>query len=603
MALIRLVLIALTSCLLALAAEAGAQEPPADAELQPIARLLADEDQNTIPDALNQRFRVRGQVSVRSAELQTQNFQLFIEDDSGGLALFAVGKPFADPPLGARVEASGRLDQFRGAPQLRVEQLTVLGEEPLPPARPIPLVEADSWQHYGRRVTVEGRAGPLLVEGLARMRLDGDDGSAVNVFFPRPTIERFDWKLFSRGSRLEVTGIASIYKENWPYDGGFQLVVSRPEDIRVLAPPMANWVRWGLWASLPAALLLAASLLGFALVQRRQRLRQHELATLGALSAALSQGDWDAGQLARRAAVTLTAYGVVEALCIRLLDGAGASAEPVVSADQPATQRRLEAQLAKAAPPADAADPRPGLEKLGLPSLFCETLPGEPAAAGWLCAPRLSRRKLNPMQQRTLLAATKLLALAIENRRIRQQAEAERLALHKLAATDDLTGLYNRRFLDEYLRVQLPLAARRGEGLAFIALDIDHFKTINDRYGHPFGDAVLRRVAATLRSTARESDLAVRLGGEEFLILSSERSSEGALQLGERLRAAVAALGFPELDVQPPLKISVSVGVALSGHHGTRAEELLKASDEALYAAKRGGRNRVLLAASAATSD
>jgi diguanylate cyclase (GGDEF)-like protein len=569
----------------------GAATPP----LVAIADLLGDADQNTVPDALNGTFRVRGTVSAGNAALQLQNYQLLIHDDSGGISLYARGRRFPDLDPGTVVEAGGQLGQFRGAPQLFIDALEVVGTAALPAPLDIPVIEADSWQHMGRRVRVEGLAGPLTLEGHARLRLDGDDGSAVQLYIPQPVMGDFRWEDYPRGSRLAVIGVVSIYKQTWPYDGGFQLVVTRPADLQVLAPPLPAWLRWGLWAALPLAALVVLGLLLVALLQRRQRQRQQELATLSALSAAFSQAELDAAQLARRAADTLTAYGVVEAVCIHLRDAAGEARCVALSTDQPEHQRQLEAAVAQA--PSAALEPAPQLAAAGLRLRACHPLPSGSDTAGWLSLPQLRRRRLTPMQQRILQATVKLLALALENRRIREQAASERAALHQLAVTDDLTGLYNRRFLDEYLRVQIPQAQRRGSGLAFLALDIDHFKPINDRFGHPVGDAVLRRLASLLRELGRSSDLPVRIGGEEFLILAAETHCDGAMQLAERLRAGVETLNFTELGLNPPLQISVSIGVAVFGPHGTSAEALLKASDEALYAAKHAGRNQVRLAA------
>jgi diguanylate cyclase (GGDEF)-like protein len=161
--------------------------------------------------------------------------------------------------------------------------------------------------------------------------------------------------------------------------------------------------------------------------------------------------------------------------------------------------------------------------------------------------------------------------------------------------TDELTRLYNRRFLDEYLRVQLPLAERRGGGLAFVALDIDHFKRVNDTWGHEAGDRVLAGIAGQLRLASRSCDLPVRLGGEEFLVVIAEHEIDGAMAFAERLRVAIAALRFEDVTPDAGLRVTVSIGVALFGLHGGDAATLMRASDEAMYASKRGGRDRVTL--------
>ncbi|MCK7595027.1 diguanylate cyclase [Pseudomarimonas salicorniae] len=589
-----------TLALLALAAAGPVRAQPGAAQsvppVLPIAEVVADRDADTIPDGLNRRFSVRGVTLVGNRALQAQNYQLLVQDESGGLSLYTRSQQ-ADVEAGQVVEASGTLGQFRGAPQLFIDRLEVVGEAPLPAPRAVPLAEVDSWQHLGRRVRVEGLAGPLSLEGYGRLRIDGDDGTTLSLYIPQAAVDRFDWSLYPRGARLEVTGVSSLYKETWPYDGGFQLVVTSPEDIRVLAPPTPPWVRWGLYASLPAAALVALSLLVFASMQRKQRLRQQELATLGALSTAFAEPEGDAAQLSRRACETLSAYGVTSAVCVHLVGEDGALVCVARSADTGERQQALDRLLAAPIEADDLADgPAEALARAGLPTLACHPLPASEGRPGWLSVPSMGQQRLNAMQQRVLLAAVKLLGLALENRRIREQAERERAALHRLAVTDELTGLYNRRFLDEYLRMQVPVARRRGSGLAFLSIDIDHFKSINDRFGHPAGDAVLRHVAAALRAASRSSDLPVRMGGEEFLVVAAEADLEGTIELAERLRRAVESIDLGALGIDPGLRVTVSIGVAQFGVHGEESEGLIQASDEALYEAKRGGRNRVAVA-------
>jgi diguanylate cyclase (GGDEF)-like protein len=222
-------------------------------------------------------------------------------------------------------------------------------------------------------------------------------------------------------------------------------------------------------------------------------------------------------------------------------------------------------------------------------------LPGNDASLGVLAALAPRARRPSQMQERTLLAGAKLLAMALQNLRIRERARREAQELQKLVITDELTRLYNRRFLDEYLRVQVPLAERRGGGLAFVALDIDHFKRVNDTYGHEAGDRVLAGIAGQLRLASRSCDLPVRMGGEEFLVVIAEHEIDGAMAFAERLRVAIAELDFNGLVPGGGLHVTVSIGVALFGLHGSDAATLMRASDEAMYASKHGGRDRVSL--------
>jgi diguanylate cyclase (GGDEF)-like protein len=156
------------------------------------------------------------------------------------------------------------------------------------------------------------------------------------------------------------------------------------------------------------------------------------------------------------------------------------------------------------------------------------------------------------------------------------------------AATDALTGLANRRALEGRR------AERVGDSLALLLIDLDNFKSINDELGHQAGDAVLRRVAAILDSGARQVDLAARYGGEEFALLTPETDIVGAMKLAERLRSAIEAATV-KLPSGAEVSVTASVGVAVKGEL-ERAEQLVTAADEALYEAKRNGKNRIVTA-------
>jgi diguanylate cyclase (GGDEF)-like protein len=159
------------------------------------------------------------------------------------------------------------------------------------------------------------------------------------------------------------------------------------------------------------------------------------------------------------------------------------------------------------------------------------------------------------------------------------------------AATDGLTGLANRRSFDDELALEWRRAERVGDSLALVLADLDNFKAVNDRFGHQAGDAVLRRVAVILDSGGRQVDLAARYGGEEFAVLAPETDLEGATRLAERLRSELesAAVALPD---GRELQVTASFGVAIKGDLEA-PEELVAAADEALYEAKRNGKNRV----------
>jgi diguanylate cyclase (GGDEF)-like protein len=165
--------------------------------------------------------------------------------------------------------------------------------------------------------------------------------------------------------------------------------------------------------------------------------------------------------------------------------------------------------------------------------------------------------------------------------------------LKLLATVDSLTGAYNRRHGDVLLLAEFARRARDGRPFAVLLLDIDHFKAINDRFGHAAGDTVLRTLVLACQSTLRVIDMVARWGGEEFLLLLPGVRAGEAVTTAERVRALIAALQIPIQD-GAPLRITVSIGAAVPA--GQSPEELLRRSDVALYAAKAGGRNKVVLA-------
>jgi diguanylate cyclase (GGDEF)-like protein len=164
--------------------------------------------------------------------------------------------------------------------------------------------------------------------------------------------------------------------------------------------------------------------------------------------------------------------------------------------------------------------------------------------------------------------------------------------LYESSGTDALTSLANRRRFDETLRIEANKAIATGALLVLLMVDIDHFKAVNDRYGHLAGDRVLKTVAQVLREQVRESDLVGRVGGEEFAILCAGIDPEGALRLAERVRAAVEETGI-EYEGRS-LQVTVSVGVAAQrADEEWNTQTLYKDADDRLYSAKRSGRNRV----------
>jgi diguanylate cyclase (GGDEF)-like protein len=185
-----------------------------------------------------------------------------------------------------------------------------------------------------------------------------------------------------------------------------------------------------------------------------------------------------------------------------------------------------------------------------------------------------------------------LVALMFAGPLLRMLGDFRRVASQ--ATTDALTGLANRRSFDEEIALEWRRAHRIGDSLGLVLLDLDDFKKVNDTHGHPAGDAVLRMIGEVLGSGVRQIDLAARYGGEEFVVLVPESDLKGATQLAKRLRLAVsrARVELPEGGL---LKVTASVGVAVKGDL-TSAEQLIAAADDALYEAKRAGKNRVVVA-------
>lgn len=170
------------------------------------------------------------------------------------------------------------------------------------------------------------------------------------------------------------------------------------------------------------------------------------------------------------------------------------------------------------------------------------------------------------------------------------QSMHERLA--EQIGSDPLTGCMNRRALESRLRGDLRHARRRGSTVAVAAIDLDHFKEINDSKGHPVGDVVLQQLAGIFKSTARDTDAVARFGGDEFVIVLPDTGWQGALTFAERLRRRVDDYTFGPPGT--PMSITISIGVALGrGSDPISSEMLLKEADNALYKAKTAGRNRV----------
>lgn len=164
----------------------------------------------------------------------------------------------------------------------------------------------------------------------------------------------------------------------------------------------------------------------------------------------------------------------------------------------------------------------------------------------------------------------------------------------ELAVTDQLTGLHNRRYMTGQLEALMRRSVAGGEPVAVLMIDIDHFKTVNDSFGHDVGDEVLREFAVRLASNVRAIDLPVRHGGEEFVVVMPDNDLEAARRVAERIRLHVAGSPFRVMNGEELLTVTISIGVAASSGAGDSSHALVKRADEAVYVAKSQGRNRVI---------
>jgi diguanylate cyclase (GGDEF)-like protein len=270
---------------------------------------------------------------------------------------------------------------------------------------------------------------------------------------------------------------------------------------------------------------------------------------------------------------------------------------PVLDRAEPACQTYVVVPIS-----APVRPERPSAGSPGLGGVLTAPWPAPPTVRGVLALyDRLGGDEFDDTDLVTLRTFAGQAAVAVDN--VRTHEEAQRLSM-----TDPLTGLWNYRSLKESLHREVERATRYHRPLAVLTLDLDRFKDINDAYGHPAGDAVLAEFAVRLRSAIREVDLAFRHGGEEFVMLLPETDGHGARALAQRLGAAVrddpvviaarrggdvaSAAVLAGLDAgQVPVRVTVSIGIAVFPDHALNPDGLLDAADDALYAAKAAGRD------------
>jgi two-component system, cell cycle response regulator len=199
--------------------------------------------------------------------------------------------------------------------------------------------------------------------------------------------------------------------------------------------------------------------------------------------------------------------------------------------------------------------------------------------------------RMAPVVVRAIRVLLEPVAAALDNAMLLKRAE-------ELSVTDDLTSLYNSRYLNLVLRRETKRASRSGRPLSLLFLDLDGFKAVNDRHGHLFGSRALVEAASVIRASARETDVVSRFGGDEFALVLPDTGGEGAYAVGERIRERIAAHSFLA-SAGLNIHLTVSVGVATLPDAAASVEELVQAADNAMYQVKDRGKNGIQAAASA----
>jgi len=196
-----------------------------------------------------------------------------------------------------------------------------------------------------------------------------------------------------------------------------------------------------------------------------------------------------------------------------------------------------------------------------------------------------------PIDRNELLARARI---QIRRKRYQERLRANYEQSLSMALTDSLTGVFNRRYINAHLPRLLERAIDNHKPVAILLFDIDHFKVVNDSYGHTVGDEVLKEVSNRASRNLRTFDLVARLGGEEFVVILPDTDAEAALTVAERLRGLIADTLFKVSADVGEIPVTVSIGVTVGGRLGDTAEGLIRRADEALYEAKRAGRNRTI---------
>ncbi len=597
---------ALVCAMLCVCGVAGAAtlepEPPSPA--MTIAQALVDKNHDDVPDRLGQRAKVRGVVTIPPGELGGKNFVVTIQDATGGIVLFSrrMSMPLQ---AGDVVEASGEIGQYRGASQLQQVEVVRFGHAEVPTPVQLPLKEKVLLQHLGQRVQVEGTIDSIRLGTFGTLTLTGEGGESLALYFPARVMGSLPVGLLTVGSRISAIGVGSIYNRRGAQSksSGLQLVVTEPGKLSLLSPPPPAWHKWRLWLLAGLGLALVTLAGTFRELRRRRKERESELDTFNALAMVLEAPAASQELVGRQSCDILIGHGLFDAVAVHSLDHNGDLQLLAASGIDESTAAQIGEEVKHRL---QSAEPGAGFVETGnempqvtgglhLISVLPLSAPGRTTGA----ISAFSRREAvaTHIQRRILIAGAKLIALGLANIDIHTRAEVEQQKLRELATTDDLTSLYNRRHLNDYLAEKIAAIGDSGTSMAFFAADLDHFKTINDSWGHEAGDKVLVRVSQEIRSAIRASDIAVRYGGEEFLVVAPGMGLEAAALFAERLRARFDQLLIHDIIPGTAIHITVSIGVAVLPLHGSSASEILRACDVALYQSKKNGRNCVTIAA------
>ena len=227
------------------------------------------------------------------------------------------------------------------------------------------------------------------------------------------------------------------------------------------------------------------------------------------------------------------------------------------------------------------------LKREGFQSLSAIPIMSREKILGVLCVCSYGSRNFPDREVHLLGTIANQIGVAVENSQLYERTV-------EIAFTDSMTGLYNRRYLMEQIEREFARASRSESAFSVIMIDLDGLKTVNDRFGHYGGDAILKELGRIIKAGTRISDVAGRLGGDEFMLLAPETDSSEACDIGERIRSQVEQY-HTEIDGEE-LRASISVGVASYPSHASAVKELLQRADEAMYNAKRSGKNQICLA-------